>query len=167
MVNATDVVNAVRDVESQYFRLVLIVSPTSSEKAGILTQAQGELRAILVKIGTEISQRLLEMTERQRALKVAHLLDEVLAPYPPEQVLILDNIEILFDQHLALNPLSLLQKISRNHTLIVIWNGSVQDGWLTYAMPSHSEYKKYPAQDVIIVQSGPSTTFQTNTSEFA
>ncbi len=152
MLSAEAVNDAVRAAANQYFRLVLIISQDNSTKPVLLKELQDILEVVSIKIGAEISQRLLEMTERQRALRLSYLLDEILAPYPLDQVIVLDNIEILFDRSLASNPLSLLQKISRNRTVIVVWSGSLQDGWLTYAVPGHPEYKRYPVQDVIIVQ---------------
>jgi hypothetical protein len=33
----------------------------------------------------------------------------------------------------------------------VTWNGSVNGGYLTYAMPEHPEYRRYMIRDLIIV----------------
>ncbi len=169
MLSADSIANAARNAAGQYFRLVLVIAPENSEKPNLLKQLHDLLGATSIKIGAEISQRLLEMTERQRTLRLPRLLDDVLVPYPLEQVVILDNIEILFDLSLALNPLSMLQKLSRNRTIIAFWDGAMSraiclanrtgttpnDGWLTYAIPGHPEYRRYPAQDILIVQPGP------------
>lgn len=154
MLSADIVIDAVKNASKQYSRLVLVTSPENSVKPTLVKELHEMLDVSPIKIGAEISQRLLEMTDRQRALRVSNLFTEILESYPTDQVIILENIEILFDHSLALNPLNLLQKISRNRTVIVVWSGSLQDGWLTYAVPGHPEYKRYPVQDVIIVQPG-------------
>ena len=65
--------------------------------------------------------------------------------------MLLDNIELLFDASLALDPLRLLEEISRNWTLVVAWPGHVEGGWLIYARPGHPEYRRYPVGDLMIV----------------
>jgi hypothetical protein len=38
-------------------------------------------------------------------------------------LVLLDNIELLFDVHLKQDPLRLLQGLSRNKTVVATWNG--------------------------------------------
>jgi hypothetical protein len=66
-------------------------------------------------------------------------------------VVLLDNIEILFDPSLKQDPLRLLQGLSRNKTIIAAWNGSFVNGYITYAKPDHSEYRRYPAINILII----------------
>ena len=71
--------------------------------------------------------------------------------------MIMDNkLEMLFDAALALNPLQLLQSLSRNVTLVVAWSGAYADGKLIYAEAGHPEYWEYSlaAQDALIFQLG-------------
>jgi hypothetical protein len=69
---------------------------------------------------------MLDLTERQRALQLPRLLGEIVGEATGELVL-LDNIEILFDVHLKQDPLRLLQGLSRNKTVVAAWNGSIMD----------------------------------------
>jgi len=48
----------------------------------------------------------------------------------------LDNTEILFNPILKQDPLRLLQRISRNRTVVATWLGNVTDSHLTYAAPA-------------------------------
>ena len=59
---------------------------------------------------------MLDLTERQRALQLPRLLSEVVNIYQSD-VILLDNIEILFDVSLKQKPLRLLQDLSRNKTV--------------------------------------------------
>ena len=67
------------------------------------------------------------------------------------EVTLLDNIEILFDVNLKQDPLRLLQGISRNRTVVAAWNGTIEGNHLVYAIPGHTEYRRYPLQDYLIV----------------
>lgn len=67
------------------------------------------------------------------------------------QLALLDNLEILFHPDLELDPLRLLQKLSRNRTIVAAWNGSAHDGYLIYAKAGHPEYRRYPMNDLRVV----------------
>jgi hypothetical protein len=89
-------------------------------------------------------------------------------------VVLLDNIEILFDVSLKQDPLRLLQGLSRNKTVVAAWSGEIRtEGrelrteldtsydsshitqssslYLVYATPDHPEYKRYPVRDFLVV----------------
>ncbi len=94
---------------------------------------------------------MLETPVRSRPLKVAGLLDDLLDGVEDDRVL-LDNIEILFDDSLKVEPLALLRGVSRRRLVMVIWRGEIEAGNLVYGVPGHPEYRNYPAQDVTLVQ---------------
>ena len=62
-------------------------------------------------------------------------------------IVLLDNIEILFDKSLQQNPLMLLQTNSKNKTMIAAWNGKIESERLIYAKPDHHEYWSYPIKN--------------------
>ena len=96
---------------------------------------------------------MLELTERQRALQLPRLLSEIVNAAQAD-VILLDNIEVLFDVSLKQDPLRLLQGLSRNKTVVATWNGSVDNEHLVYATPDHPEYKRYPKRDFLAVSTG-------------
>jgi len=63
----------------------------------------------------------------------------------------LDNLEILFDVSLKLDPLRCLQDVARDRTVVAAWNGAVTAGHLTYATPDHPEYRRHALEDLVIV----------------
>jgi ABC-type hemin transport system ATPase subunit len=65
---------------------------------------------------------MLDCTERQRTLQLPRLLSEIVSAFSAEVVL-LDNIEILFDLSLKQDPLRLLQGLSRKQTVVAAWRG--------------------------------------------
>ena len=96
---------------------------------------------------------MLELTRTQRSRQVERLLKEVIAAAPGEVVL-LDNLEILFDTGLEVEPLRLLQVSSRNRTVVASWSGSYSDGTLTYAEPGHPEFVQFKQVDAVVITVG-------------
>ena len=137
-------------ISDVYNRLVLVVGPSGSGKTRVL-RAVGEIEnAPVLPVGAEVARRLLDLTERQRVLQLPAILEEAVAGLVPERTL-LDNTEVLFSPVLKQDPLRLLQRISRNRTVVASWLGCARRGHLTYAEPSHPEFRRYPADDVLFV----------------
>lgn len=139
----------VKEAAELYHRLILLVGPAGSGKTTALQQAATKLAAPLVNVNLELSRRLLDLPERQRPLEVRNLLRDVLGEANGEIVLF-DNIELLFDVNLKQDPLRLLESLSRNRTVVAAWNGSVSDGHVTYAAPDHPEYRRYPVEGFLV-----------------
>jgi len=147
---ADQIAEALEQAEGLYHRLVLVVAPSGNGKTPAL-QAVSERKGFpLLNVNLELSRRLLDMPEKQRAFAVQDLLGEIVSQ-AEGHVVLLDNIEILFDASLKLDPLRLLQAVSRNTTLAVAWNGNVQNDALTYAGPGHPEFRRYPALELLVV----------------
>ena len=147
---ADQVLRKIGEARELYHRLILMVGPAGSGKTSALQEVSASTSAPLVNVNLELSRRMLDLTERQRALQLPRLLGEIVGEATGELVL-LDNIEILFDVHLKQDPLRLLQGLSRNKTVVAAWNGSIVDGHMTYAAPDHPEYRRYPIRDLTIV----------------
>lgn len=58
----------------------------------------------------------------------------------PSKIYLLQYIDILFDPALQINPIRLLENISKRNNLIVIWPGVYKNGQLIYAENGHPEY---------------------------
>ena len=64
---------------------------------------------------------------------------------------ILNHIDILFDPVLAIQPISVLESISRQRKIVVIWPGEYREGKLFYAEPQHSEYFKTQGPENLVI----------------
>jgi len=133
-----------------YHRLLLVVGPPRTGKTTALLDIRKREGWPLVNINLTLSERLLDLTTRQRALRVARMLDEVAAETDGDVVL-LDNTEVLFNAELKQDPLRLLQGLARNRTIVASWAGDYSSEILSYAKPAHPEYKRYRNPDAIIV----------------
>ena len=146
---ADQIVQKINQVAALYYRLILVVAPAGAGKTAALQNVQEQIQAHLVNINLALSRQLLELTERQRALQIPRLLEKIASH--DNEIVLLDNIEILFDISLKQDPLRLLQRLSRNKTIVAAWNGTIVEDSLIYATPTHSEHKRYPIQDFLVV----------------
>ncbi len=139
------VASKVEHAQQLYHRLILVIG---SPSAGRVVAEHLDLKR--VNVSMELGERLLDLSVRQRPLRVGRLLQEIVGGTTGEAV-VLDNLEILFERSLAQDPLRLLQSLSRNRTVVAIWSGMLDDGSLTYAVPGHPEHRRYPATDLLLV----------------
>ncbi len=150
---AEQILQKINQAPELYHRLLLVVAPSGSGKTAALQEVQKRTGTPIININLELSRLMLELTERQRALRLPRLIHEILDKDNNDMVL-LDNIEIIFDVSLKQDPLRLLQGVSRNKTLIAAWNGNIVGNFFTYASPDHHEYRRYEMGDFLVA--GPS-----------
>jgi len=146
---ADQIIRKVKQAAELYHRLLLIVAPAGAGKTTALRDVLDRTGAPLVNVNLEHSRRMLELTERQRALQLPRLLREIVGNGRGEMIL-LDNIEVIFDVGLKQDPLRLLQGLSRNKTVATAWNGAIVEDYLTYAAPDHPEYRRYAMRDFLV-----------------
>lgn len=108
-------------------QLLLIVGGRSAGKTLCLHEVADRTGAQVVNLGLELSRRLLELTPRERPLRVAqHFRETALgrSGKTPEPVL-LDNIEILFTPKVKQNPLGLLKSLTSDRVVVATSPGPV------------------------------------------
>jgi len=170
---ADRVIKRIAQAAELYYRLVMLVAPAGAGKTAALQDVHERMAAPLVNVNLELSRRMLDLTERQRALQLPRLLTEIVGASAAE-VILLDKIEVLFDPSLKQDPLRLLQGLSRNKTVVAAWSGEIRaEGrrlrteletsehsslipqssslYLVYATPDHPEYRRYPLRDLTYV----------------
>ncbi|MBP1908573.1 BREX-3 system P-loop-containing protein BrxF [Methanolobus bombayensis] len=139
-----------KDADDLYHKLVLLVGKSDSGKTAVLKDVAEELGVPVINVNLSISEQLIELTPKQRSLRISDILMDVISKNP--SIKVLDNLEILFDRKLKTDPLKILQKISRNHVIIASWNGYLEYGKLIYAEPGLAEYRSYDIDDILIVE---------------
>ena len=155
---AEQVAAKVSQAASLYYRLVLVVGPSGSGKTPALRAVSDRTGVPLTNVSLELSRRLLDLTARQRTLRLPLLLQEIVqTEVGPQATALLDNTEILFCADLEQDPLRLLQSLSRTRTVVAAWNGTIADGGLRYAAPGHPEHQHYRVSEFLAVslEAGP------------
>ena len=147
---------AIQQAASQYSRLVILAGAPATGKTTALQAVAQKSDYQLINVNLALSKRMLELTRTQRSRQVDRLLKDVIADVSGDVVL-LDNLEILFDTSLEVEPLRLLQVSSRNRTIVASWNGSYRDGTLSYAEPGHPEFVQFKQTDAVVITVGTST----------
>jgi len=143
------VMRALDTVEELYHHLVLLVGETGSGKTVILQHVAKALGTSVINVNLSLSRELLELTVKQRSLRLPEILEQIVNN--GQSPVVLDNLEILFDKDLRQDPLRLLQGLSRKRSVVAAWNGSVTSGRLLYAETGHLEYRSYDTVDALIV----------------
>jgi len=140
--------------DALYHRLILVVGRHRSGKTAALREIASSHGWPLVNVNLFLSEALIDLTITQRALKADPLMHEHLRQHDSDVVL-LDNIEILFSPELQLDALRLLQCLARNRRLVAAWPGELNNETLTYAEPGHPEFKRYVNPEAVLVNANP------------
>ena len=147
---ANQVTQKIQEASAMYHHLVLVVGPSGFGKTRVLRELETRHGWPRLSINRELSGLLLDLTQKQRVVRLPQLLGELVDAVAGD-VLLVDNIEMLFSPELGQDPLRLLQRPSRNRTLVVAWSGGWDGHCLSYAEPDHREWKRYDAPDALIV----------------
>ena len=141
--------DSLHTAENLYYRLILLVGEPNSGQTMLLNELAKELNLKVININLTVAKALLELNVKQRT----RVLSECLAHLTEEAntLIILDNIEILFDKHLQHDALKLLQQLSRHCTIIASWSGKISGDQLIYAETNHPEYQSYELKDLLII----------------
>jgi len=154
---ATSLSSQIQDVlpktQDTYYKLILAVGAARTGKTAALIELAAKHKWPRVNVNLGLSEKLLELTHRQRAVRIAGILDDTVRD-ENSSVVLLDNIELLFAAELAQDPLKLLQSLSRNRTIIAAWPGNFDGAALTYAEPGHPEARRYTMPQAVIVTAG-------------
>ena len=147
---AERILQRMSQVRELYFHLILVVEAPGVGKAKSLSEVARQIGLPSINASLELSRRMLDLSTRQRALKVASLLDDIITEEEGDSIL-LDNIELLYNPALRQDPLRLLQNLSKRKPIFVAWKGKIVGDYLTYAEPDHPEYRRYLTKDLVIL----------------
>ena len=147
---AERILRKIEHVAGLYHRLLLVAAPAGGGKTAALQEVHKRTGAPLINVNRELARRMLALSARGRILRLPDLLQEIVRGAGGEVVL-LDNLEILFDPAMQHDPLQLLRGLARGRSVAAAWNGAAAEGFLTYAAPGHAERRRYSLDDLPIV----------------
>lgn len=133
----------VDDITSLNTKLVLLIGPPRSGKTAFLAQLSERRNTPVLNVGAELGRQLLAVPSTRRHLQAADLMKDLSDETARQGLLLLDNIELLFDRTLQLNPLNLLKRLAHARRVIAVWPGELREHRLSYATTGHPEYQDY------------------------
>jgi hypothetical protein len=95
----------------------------------------------MLSVGAALGRALLSVPISRRHLQAPDLLKELSDYAAAGGLILLDDIELLFDRTLRLNPLDLLKRQAHARRVVAAWPGELQDNRLSYASMGHPEHQ--------------------------
>jgi|SRR5690606_29771283 len=135
-----------------YSKLILLVGHQGCGKTALIAELANRRRAQVVNVGAELGRRLAVLPQHKRALQANVAMRELADEYASGDLLLLDNIELLFDQSLKLDPLNMLKHHAHVRCVVAVWPGEVRDGRLLYAEIGHPEYRDYGLDGLVLFE---------------
>jgi ABC-type uncharacterized transport system ATPase component len=133
----------VNDIHAIQSKLILLIGATGAGKSALLRQLAARRCTKVLNVSAELGKRLAALPVKDRRLQAKQILRELADKSASEDLLLLDNLELLFDQTLRLDPLDLLKRYAHSQRVVAVWPGEMHDGRLTYAKMGHPEYQDY------------------------
>lgn len=133
----------VEDVSGLNSKLVLLIGQPRTGKSSLLGRLAENRQMRLLNVGMELGRKLLSVSSTRRHLQATDMLKELADDSSHNGLLIMDNIEILFDQTLKLSPLELLKRHAHARRVVAAWPGELREGRLSYATTGHPEHQDY------------------------
>lgn len=131
--------------------ILLVVSPRSG-KAQLLKQLSARLTASWLNVGLELGRRLAATPITKRGFSVGGLLREVAESKGTGDLLLLDNLELLFEPSLLIDPLDLIRRLAHSKRVVAVWPGELRGDRLVYADMSHPEHRDYSRDGVVVIE---------------
>jgi ABC-type uncharacterized transport system ATPase component len=139
----------IEEVTALHTKLILLVGRPGCGKSALLTELSSRRGAKVLNVGVALGRRLAAMPQRQRALQANVVMRELADECTSGDLLLLDNIELLFDRALKLDPLDLLKRRAHVRRVVAVWPGVLCSGRLSYAEMGHPEYQDYGLEGLV------------------
>lgn len=133
-------------------KLILLVGPSRSGKTQLLRQLSVNLNLEPLNVGLELGRRLAATPNNKRGFSAGELLREIADKERTEDPLLLDNLELLFEPGLQINPLDLVRRLAHSKRVVAVWPGELRGDRLVYADMSHPEHRDYSRDGVVVLE---------------
>lgn len=128
---------ALEEMEKQWHKLLFLCNRNKQFNTNIPSLVNAEQ----ININYILSEQLINVEESDYPFKVERILSDVMDDR--SKLYYLQHIDILFDSKLKINPVKLLENLSKVYKLIVDWPGEYKDNTLIYGEYGHPEYFTY------------------------
>jgi len=133
-------------------KLVLLVGASRSGKTKLLRELGTKLNIEPLNVGLELGRRLAATPINKRGFSAGELLREIADKERTDDPLLLDNLELLFEKGLQINPLDLVKRLAHSKRVVAVWPGELRGARLIYADMSHPEHRDYSRDGVVVLE---------------
>jgi hypothetical protein len=133
-------------------KLVLLVGASRSGKTKLLRELGAKLNIEPLNVGMELGRRLAATPNNKREFSAGELLREIADKERTDDPLLLDNLELLFEKGLQINPLDLVKRLAHSKRVVAVWPGELRGDRLIYADMSHPEHRDYSRDGVVVLE---------------
>lgn len=135
-------------------KLIVLAGLRGSGKTKLL-QELGKKRGVQpLNVNLELGRRLSATPHAGRGFSVGQLLRDIADKERKDDLLLLDNLELLFERGLQINPLDLIKRLAHSKRVVAVWPGELRGNRLYYAEMTHPEYRDYDAEGVVALEIG-------------
>lgn len=131
-------------------KLILLVG--KGGKTWLLRALAQRLNVASFNVGVKLGHRLTVTSIPDRGYSTNELLREITDSRCGDAPLLLDNIEVLFEPSLKINPLDLIKRLAHSRPVVAAWPGEMRDDRLVYASMGHPEYRDYSRDGVVVFE---------------
>jgi hypothetical protein len=149
LVKLEQLIGEIGDLNS---KLILLVGPSRRGKTQLLRQLGAKLNVEPLNVGLELGRRLASTPTNTRGFSAGELLREISDNVRTKDPLLLDNLELLFEPSLHLNPLDLVRRLAHSKRVVAVWPGELCGDRLVYADMSHPEHRDYSRDGVVVLE---------------
>ncbi|MBY6083623.1 BREX-3 system P-loop-containing protein BrxF [Ruegeria arenilitoris] len=139
----------VEDVSTAHSKLVLLIGEPGTGKSRLLGSLAERRTTSVLNAGAALGRELLTIPRSRRHLHAAEIFRNLAHGIGSDELLLVDNIEILFDRTLKLNPLDLLKRQAQSYRTVAAWPGKLRQNRLTYAETGHPEHQDYAIDGLV------------------
>jgi hypothetical protein len=133
-------------------KLVLLIGVGRSGKTKLLRELGAKLNIEPLNVGLELGRRLAATPVNKRGFSAGELLREIADKERTSDPLLLDNLELLFEKGLQINPLDLVKRLAHSKRVVAVWPGELRGDRLIYADMSHPEHRDYSRDGVVVLE---------------
>lgn len=133
-------------------KLVLLVGQSRSGKTKLLRELGVKLDIDPMNVGLELGRRLAATPKNKRGFSAGELLREIADHEQAGDLLLLDNLELLFEKGLQINPLDLVKRLAHSKRVVAVWPGELRGDRLIYADMGHPEHRDYSRDGVVVLE---------------
>ena len=142
----------INDVGHLNCKLILLVSSGGCSKTQTIRAMGDRLGIRPVILGADLGRILASTPQSKRSLAAGELVRDIAGRASEGGALLLDNIELLFEPSLQINPLDLVRRLAHSKRVVAVWPGELRGDRLVYADMSHPEHRDYSRDGVVVLE---------------